>query len=270
MSGLVESSNSNSSIPWSAEKDRVLARSGSTASKENGVDWIGRRSIEIEKRVSPEQGLGFGTASTRALVERSITLGFEGRLHNSASWSSHIFHLYMGMIPHDRQVDPILHYWGVEGQMAVEQFDLIKEGLEINDTLSKEEETYLKTLKVMIAHSKGVSQKDITDQQVIAEGGRVIEHLKEKKVSYLREDFIPSILKILERNLTVRHPDTTSLGAVEMMMSDAGIARWKEAIDNKQEFKSFKKFEHLRPYMTPEQLSRLDRIIEARAKALQT
>ncbi len=44
---------------------------------------------------------GSGTAGIRKVVEKSLKKGCEGRYHCDASWSSHIFHLYMGMIPED-------------------------------------------------------------------------------------------------------------------------------------------------------------------------
>ena len=253
---------------WNIERDSALARAGSTVYSENATDCLGRRSLHIVKRVSHEKGAGFGTASTREIVARSFALGFEGRVHNAASWSSHFFHLYMGMIPYDRSINPILHYWGLCGEEAVQNFELIKECLELNEPLSEEEEGYLKTLKQMIAHTKGMSLKEITDRDVIAEGESAIAQLNEKEVSFLREEFIPSILRILEKNPAERHPDTTSLTSVEMMMSDEGIARWKQAIEQKLEFKQFKKLEHLHSYMTPEQLSCMSRVMEIREKAL--
>lgn len=53
-----------------------------------------------------------------------------------------------------------------------------------------------------------------------------------------------------------------------MTLSQEGLSRWKEAIDNETEFESFKGFEQLRPFMTNGQKQQLDEILVARPIAL--
>lgn len=271
MSSSVSSSQLNTAVSltqWDTEKDRKLAAAGSVIQYESGKDDLGRDSIYIIKRVSDAIGSGFGTASTRKIVEESFKHGFGGRIHNQASWSSHIFHLYMGMIPHDCQINFIRHQWGVFGEGARKNLFKIQKKLQSKAPLSSKEQDDLKILKGMLAYIKGVRKKEVTDQDVV-ECTDKISALNSKTVPYLKCDFIPHLLEIFEKDPTKRHPDTEYLMSVNMMMSDEGIACWKEAIENKQAFKPFKKLEHLRPYMSSEQLSRLDRIMAIREKALQ-
>lgn len=246
------------------EKDKKQAATGSM-NYESSKDFLGRDSIYILKRNSDKKGSGFGTASTQKIVEESFKLGFEGRIHNQAAWSSHIFHLYMGMIPQDREINFVTLKWG---ENALDPLSAITEKLRKKEPLSTEEQGDLKTLKRIVAHIKNVDKNEITDQDVIENEDKILA-LQDQKVSYLQCDFIPQLLKIFEQDPTKHHPETDRLGSVNMMMSDEGIARWKEAIDGQQPFKLFKKFEHLRPYMSSEQLSRFDRIMTIREKALQ-
>ncbi len=50
-----------------------------------------------------------------------------------------------------------------------------------------------------------------------------------------------------------------------MYLSDEGKARWKDAIDRNIEFKPFKNLEHLRSYMTEEQINTLNTKLDKRA-----
>jgi hypothetical protein len=79
-------------------------------------------------------------------------------------------------------------------------------------------------------------------------------------------DFIPRLLADLEKNKNKAvRVNTVMYAGVRMHLTEMGKSRWREAIDNGNEFIPFRQFEHLRAYMTPGQLSQLDMIFAPEA-----
>jgi hypothetical protein len=223
--------------------------------------------IFIDKRESKKAG--FGTDSTRKMMKLSFDTGCEGRLSNEAFWTSHLFHLYMGMIPADKQLNAINTYFGMFGEIAVSNFSEIIENFNASIPLSTESTQNLDCLKKILFFirtgtiNNNESEK-ITLKEVVGAKEEILEFSNKNNVSYLKIIFIPRLLTLLEKQINKTRPDTTSLGSVNMEMSKEGIEQWKESIDNKKSFTSFKRMEQLRPYMDQKQIERLDRILELR------
>lgn len=247
------------------ERSDQLAKKGHLLFDENATNYYGKKSIYISERMRDMPG--FGTASTRLLFKRSLALGYEGRLHNHADFSSHIFHLYMGMIPVDHEIDYVSLYWGMSGIDAVSGFDQLKEALQNDpDDLTTEDQWNLRHLKRILSHLRDFPVSDITTMMVL-EAEQEIKNLKTRKASYLQEKFIPSFLDILEKKPFKPKPDTTSLGMVRMVLSDLGNARWNEAVTKHEDFVPFRRFEQLIPHMSPEQIERLNNALDLREKS---
>lgn len=243
----------HSCIQWSEEESDHLAKTGghSKYSYSDTCVYIGR--IRSDKK-------GFGTALMRKVVKVSLEAGFGGNVELKASWSAHLFWLYMGMIPKERPVHIVTVNWGLLGQDALNNLPVIKKQI-LNENLSSIDiELDIIVLKKMVATIKNVSLKDVTAQMIV-DSEEELNDLNKKEGSYIKDEFIPRILKILEENLEKSHPDTSRLGGVDMILSEQGLIQWKDAIENQKPFVSFKKLEHLRSLMNEEQIKQLDTIM---------
>jgi hypothetical protein len=234
---------------------------GTVIALKNEKDWKQRDSILVKMRESGKPG--FGTESTRQIFKKSLELGYGGRFHNDASRSSHLFHLYMGMIPVDRKLDYAQYRWG-NGAKALKKYDTITSLYLIDKkAVPSELKVDFDNIKNIVADLKGLDREQITDQMVI-DAEADIKALKDKSASYLQDEFIPELLEILERDPTAKQPDTEYLYGVKMVLSDEGIARWNDDVSGVKPFDSFRKLEQLRQYMDETQLARLDAIMAKR------
>ena len=265
-SSINQSSTSSSINSTGIEFEKIsdsLARGGHFLMEENAKDFAGRSSIYISERISRVPG--FGTASTLLVFKRSMELAYGGRFHNFADLSSHLFHLYMGMVPVDSQRAYVPFKWGMRGESALEEFDKL-----IYDD-HPEEERHIKVLKEMLTEIRSQNKKPedppihITTRMV-EKAGKEFEELQKKTHSYLAGEFIPEIISILERCPPEARPSTKLLGGVKMFLSDEGLARWTKAVETHSPFVPFKRLEHLHRYMSPEQLKRLHEIFDVREK----
>lgn len=228
-------------------------------------DHRSRISICMEKIKSFTPG--FGTASARKIVKISLENGGEGRYHATAVDSSHLFHLYMGLVPIDRKSSLVSHKWGLLGYFAVKNYNTIQDKLQKNVGLTIQELSDLKFLKMILADLNGLNHDQITNVMV-SESQKEIDEIKSQTFSYFTQDFIPRLLNILKRSATKKQPDTSELLTRDMYLSDEGLTRWKDAIAQQKPFVPFRKLEHLRPFMDADQLTQLDEIMAIREKAL--
>lgn len=138
--------------------------------------------IYIVSMSSDQKGSGFGTAVYRETMRSFFADKVVGKVTADASYRSHLFHLYMGMVP-------------------------------------------------------------------------------SKPWSYIRFEFVPRLLDILEKDPKEKYPNTYDLGTVRMVMSGEGMDRWRGDCNNPQKpFVPFRDLTPLRTYMNKEQLDRLDKI----------
>lgn len=242
------------------EKTEALAKLGELRFRPS-IDWFGKPSIFVEKRVS--QASGFGTASTRKIVVESLKAGFDGRFHNIAANSSHLFHLYMGMVP-VKFLAKFKEMYGMQGEAAINAMQGILDKIYTKEELSDQEKRQLNTLKGILRDLKNLGQNETVTDQMIDDCKDDLRKFKEEVLISFDVEFIPKILDILERNPTERQPVTSSLGIKCMVLSDLGLQRWKEAIKDEKTFIPFKKLEHLECLMTADQKSRLDVIVKKR------
>lgn len=237
--------------PWNEEEHKRLISQGTMHYE------IKKDHVYVQRRESHQPG--FGTASMREIVKISLSHGFEGRVHNQAAWSSHLFHLYMGMIPNDYDVSYIKTLFGTTGEEAIQTIPQLKDILKKGESFNSDQQDDLSTLKRILARLNNSNAKDITDSQLYENFDR-LQELKDKKLSYVTYVFIERVLGILEKSGDNPRPDTSMLNSVNMELSAEGIKRWKEAIDESKSFVPFYRLEHLHSKMTQKQLERLENL----------
>jgi hypothetical protein len=209
----------------------------------------GRDHIYLDRLESHDIGGGFGRAAMLYLLEIAFkkfkdTLDSESPfagLRLSASYSSHIFYLYMGLIPENGvnlDLKPIIksnyayvrNNYGIVGEIAI---------------------------------------KEITVDDIFKNRNDLI-NLSKKEFSYLKNKFISQLLECLESQVSAKYPNTSEFDSVTMILSNEGKKRWLETIELYAtkgifKFEPFRKFEQLRPFMTDAQIACLDTILIERA-----
>jgi hypothetical protein len=207
-------------------------------------------------------GPGSGTEGMRSLVELSFKNGFGGNIKLEATFSSHIFHLYMGMIPDDNHADYVQYVYGLEGQFVLENLGNCTKVTDLQSFSRKH------CLIKILAEEKQISRELITDE-MIWENKQFLIDLDKKTLAYTQMIFVPKLLSILGRNIGTKKPDTASLGNVRMIISEEGKARWKRVIEQGETFEPFRDFSQLRTRMTKEQIEELERILLQNPQAQQ-
>lgn len=216
--------------------------------------------LQIERVHSYVKGSGFGTAVMRETVKEALEQNKTVTL--DAAWSSHIFHLYMGMRPIDRKVSYLATTYGFLMPDCIEDLRKYHTVEDINNSGD------LKDLLKVLRTEKRLPKSTVLTAQDVIDNKEFLLELTNKKVSYLTFNFIPTLLMIFKWHIDKKFPDTSSLTAVMMELSEEGKARWQEAITEQIEFTPFKGFEQLIPFMTPSQKERWDSILKQRPVAL--
>ena len=224
-------------------------------------DSAGKREFYIQTMNSREIGSGHGSSLMREAARHSLSPGCEGRLALQATKSSHLFFLKMGLIPNTEtgEIRYVEKRFGSEGVKALEELQ--------NDDLDPDT---IRTLVFMIRKEMRLSSLEESADAVEKHKGFLLE-LSKKTVpySYLQDEFIPSLLNLLEKDCGLR-PNTSSLYSVDMSLSEEGKNRWKEALDQDKPFQPFRRLEHLAPYMTETQKERLEKILAIRERSFAT
>ena len=221
---------------------------------------ISEHSIHIDRINSYVMGNGFGTAMMREIVQlalkekKTITLG--------ASYASHIFHLYMGMIPIERNLSYVDVHYGFLGMTSIQR---LNEYHTVEDLTNSQDLNEL--LEILKIEKNLPEDKKLTAQDVLENKDFLLD-LTKRNVSYITFNFIPQLLQLFEKGIGDKFPDTSSLFGVQMQLSKEGQERWQEAIDEGIEFTPFKGFEQLHPFMKPNQREQLDSLLKQRPVAL--
>jgi len=241
-------------------------------------DYPEGNAIHIERRSSNAKGSGFGTASMRHIVDTSFQRGFEGNIYSQTSWSSHVFHLYMGMMPQANRSTHLLSY--CYGSIGLEKFghfqnnsrEVILDKRMFNSALNmalwlennrSRSGVFLEMYDLL--RSRGFEKPEHTADEMIANKEKILSLFNEE-VPYITFTLVPQLISALRTNQ--QFPDTNSWGSIDMVLSEEGKARWKNAIDNKFEFRPFKNFEQLQPYMSENQKEQLKEVLQNRSQAL--
>lgn len=200
-----------------------------------------------------EKSKGIGTAVIRKLVSISLKRGKP--LTTDASYSSHFFYLKMGMIPSQREILYCTVAYGVFALDSIRELCNCTDIKQIKN-LGQHTKSYVSEI---LKREKSWSEKEITDEDLFENLG-LFSELTNKNVSYITESFIPQVLCHLKDGVKSR-PNTTRWGSIMMVMSPEGLQRWEKAIKNGFEFRLFRDYSHLRPYMTKAQHEKLDKIL---------
>ena len=132
------------------------------------TDPLNHPSLEVTRLLrkrNDKEDNGFGTAAIRKVVEESLLLDSKGHVHVNAT-DGHIFYLYMGFIPIDREEKMVKKDRGFEGRRAVEEYSKLKEKLQTKTPLAEEKEN-LSCLKHLLSNIMRINKKEITDQMII-------------------------------------------------------------------------------------------------------
>lgn len=248
-------------VPFDADKHAKILRAGSHVFHIQTAE----ERIHLTNVDARIKGSGFGTAVMREMVKLSLKHGYQGNIKADATRSSHLFHLYMGMIPVDRKQNLIQYEWGMGGEKII---DRLEQGIYFEDKIKLRSD--FDTLKSMLQYATksnlNFSENDILKEENI----KLISSLKNCSVSYVQALFIPMFLGFMENNCNKKYPDTGHWGSIAIKLSDEGKSRWKHAIDNETEFKPFRNFEHLHPFMSDEQKAKLVKLLEKRENFLKS
>jgi hypothetical protein len=202
---------------------------------------------------------GFGTDMMRCLMSKSIDAGYSGAIKVDAAWSSHLFYLFMGMMPKEAPVSYLKYFYGNSATRALELLSEITEDFE---PISAQERSYFSTLSHMLREEKKIPQTTPITAKDLSDNSSFLQGLAHKKSSYIRDSFVPDLLKILEapyeRSVTSKYPPTNSLGGIIMFMSEDGKSRWRNAIEQNKPFISFKSLEQLYSFISEDQKRRLE------------
>jgi uncharacterized protein YqcC (DUF446 family) len=239
-------------MPFNHEAQQKLLESGGDYSLFETV-----HNIHIGGMTAHFQGNGFGKTVMREVVKGALEK--EKTVSLDAVESSHIFHLYMGMIPKDRKESYVAMQYGRSGSKALTE-------LRSNSVENLNPRTQKELFFILSEEKQLLKDQSPTTEELSKNRCFLLE--LDKNISYLTYQFIPSLLKILSNNLNVKCPDTTSLASVQMELSKEGKERWAKALSEQTEFDAFKKFEQLLPFMTEPQKEELAIILTLRSKAL--
>ncbi|ASQ46573.1 hypothetical protein [Legionella clemsonensis] len=227
--------------------------------QEGSADITRTDAIYIKHMSANVKGNGFGRALMRAVVTEALEQN--KKIFLDASWSSHIFHLFMGMIPRNLEQSYVEMMYGIVGKSALQALKQCKTLEDCTRLTNRTRETLLFILE------KEMPESENTLENIFNKREQLLELLK-KRASFITYRFIPDLLDILEREITEKYPNTEGLYSVPMELSQEGQARWDEAIHKNIEFESFKGFEQLYPFMTEEQKERLNLILHYRPLVL--
>lgn len=254
-------------IPFDAKKHQEilkLEQNGATCKLEKFNNFIWLHDMHAPKN---KPGSGYGAAKFREIVNESIKEECPGKINCTAytTWGSpHLFYLYMGMAPNPREY--VKTKFGNSGNDFFKELSKLKEWNE--ETLEKLLEdaenpiAFYMLSEILKDGLKLPSDYNVSLDDIIKNKELILSY-KDKMFYSYKEDFIPDLLKILEKNPQSKYPETRSLGNIGMHLTEKGFERWKFVIENKLEFVPFKHFEHLD--LSTEQQKKLDEVLGQRS-----
>lgn len=197
---------------------------------------------------------GVGTESYRKIMKELFDRGLTS-LRTEASFSSHVFHTFMGMIPEERPINSVRKNFGENGYDALEKI------LETSSSQEKEIQSILNEdgvilKKILLFYTNPSASKPLEPltKEEFEDHRKIFKEISEKNESFIQTEFLPEIIrKRLLNTSDGQRRSTSNMGSINMIMSAQGIDRWKECINNDTPFTPFKDLSHLSDYMTQEQ-----------------
>ena len=184
--------------------------------------------IHVNTVDSYSQGSGFGTAVMREVIKEAIEQNRTVTL--DAAYTSHIFHLYMGMVPIDTEILYVAAQYGINGEQSIKNLTQDDTVEDLNETDELQD-----LLRILKAEKKLPEHSVLTAQDVI-DNKEFLMGLGQKMVSFLTFQFIPHLLRILESGIADKYPNTKGLTICRMELSRQGKERWQAAIHQDIEF----------------------------------
>lgn len=225
---------------------------------------LNKKCIVIAQLFSNERGCGFGAAAIRSQVQQSIAEKFDGNIQLKASWSSHLFYLYMGLIPIDRPVS----YIGLKYDYKARALKDLAKCTNETDLLKLTDRVIEYLKDIMHCEFKIPKEIDISLQDILNHRDDLIA-LEQKKAYYIKDVFIPWLLNVLKNNHGEKYPDTLESGPLWMMFAPEGKKRWLEAISKNNEFEPFRDLSHLKSYLADkDEIAHFEKVVDEYRKSL--
>ncbi|HAT3863344.1 TPA: hypothetical protein JAN60_07570 [Legionella pneumophila] len=199
--------------------------------------------VHIHMIIAPTERKGFGTKAIGYIIANTLQEGYT-HFELDASYSSHLFHLYMGFSPKAQGDISYIRYWyGIRGEKAINK---IREG-HIDDLSERD----LQELTAIYEDANQINEGPTLEIEQIKSLKNELIALEQKKLPWIEYKFIPTLLDFLKNYSQDKSKNSGDyFGSVPMILSEAGLARWKEAIETGAPFKPFYDLSHLHTDMS--------------------
>lgn len=234
-----------------------------TLGKLEVMDSPTSRSLYLKKISVIENRKGHGTKLFRKVFQKSLDDNYNGKIEWIAAYNSHLFYAKMGGectgdMPYLKYRYSDSFYRALHDPKPL-ILKLIK-----GKKLRKHEIDKVDCIKTVLSSER--SEKYVSKEEISAQD--LIEELDFLKILYnkrasLNTKLAEMIIQALD-DYSTGITNSLSLDtppSMHMHLSKPGIKRWKKCIENNKPFKTFKKFQHLRPYMNSQQKLRLDSVL---------
>jgi hypothetical protein len=128
--------------------------------------------------------------------------------------------------------------------------------LSAGEVLSETDLKQLKDYKIKLTLPGSLLDAQAAEEMTNEELLQRKEELLTKKVSSLHIH-ICRLIRVIQDTSSSERPGRAIFEEVPMVMSKAGVARWKRVVEGVEPFQSFKEFEQLHDLLTPELKERL-------------
>lgn len=218
----------------------------------------GSAHIFIDHRQSSQSASGWGTAITRFIVDISLKNPLiQGNILSDTSWSSHVFHLKMGMVP-TKEWDSLQRYFLTE-EKTEEVINILQTFIELPaQDCAQLDHDELEQLESIYRYIRFIPQTQKIPIEELFNQKQIFIDLLTKGFPYLTHDFNNAILNALNKSIGKSAPNTESLYCINMKLSKEGLEAWKEDLNGTKKFQSLIYFPQLK--MTPAQQNRLQNI----------
>lgn len=198
-----------------------------------------------------------GTQIMKEVIHSSInTPEYEGRVGLDAKWGSHLFHLKMGFCPADNQKVPVVEMCGMTSKMSLDDFLKYRGLFPVTQYPLDRSFPADSWVRIIMAIELNKTAASLTDAEINLNCKHLVSLAKDgvDRIDSFAYRLANSILsyrqgmpdaKLNVKDLTLYLKNSKfSLAAERMELSEAGLVRWKTAINAGEEFKPFRDLSH--------------------------